>query len=127
VAVTPITGSALCFGQSFKLGRTGVSHSADALLHEGMPLAPLDCMAARPLFMKPPAKYVLRTDVQYTMPIPPTATHKAADCATSSLNDPQAAQSMTIELSEDPETRAQQLELLKSYGYDVSSFEQLSP
>jgi hypothetical protein len=84
-------------------------------------------MAARPLFMKPPAKYVLRTDVQYTMPIPPTATHKAADCATSSLNDPQAAQSMTIELSEDPETRAQQLELLKSYGYDVSSFEQLSP
>jgi len=127
VAVTPITGSALCFGQSFKLGRTGVSHSADALLHEGMPLAPLDCMAARPLFMKPPAKYVLRTDVQYTMPIPPTATHKAADCATSSLNDPQAAQSMTIELSEDPETRAQQLELLKSYGYDVSSFERLSP
>ena len=127
VAVTPITGSALCFGQSFKLGRTGVSHSADALLHEGMPLGPLDGMATRPLFMKPPAKYVLRTDVQYTMPTPPTATHKAADGATSNLNDPQAAQSMTIELSEDQETRAQQLELLKSHGYDVSPFERLSP
>jgi hypothetical protein len=65
--------------------------------------------------------------VQYTMPTPPTATHKAADGATSNLNDPQAAQSMTIELSEDQETRAQQLELLKSHGYDVSPFERLSP
>ena len=38
------------------------------------------------------------------------------------LSDPQAAQSMTIELSDDPETRAKQLELLKEYGYDVSQF-----
>jgi hypothetical protein len=36
--------------------------------------------------------------------------------------DPQAAQSMTIELSTDPAARAKQLSLLEEYGYDVSSY-----
>jgi len=122
VSITPITGSALCFGQDFKLGRSGVSHAEGALLHEGLPLtAPV--AGSRPLFMKPAAKYVLRTDVQYTMPCPPAAAPAATiDDAALELKDPQAAQSMTIELSEDPETRAKQLQLLKDYGYDVSEF-----
>ena len=182
VSVTPITGSALCFGQSFRLGRARVSHGPDAVLHEGLPLRPVAAApprasaptraptrrerrrsgrrggvraadkppppakmrvkpaagGSRPLFMKPAAKYVLRTDVQYTMPLPPDESLAAACAETSGvesggdaadeaadesrLKDPQAAQSMTIELSDDPVTRAKQLELLKEYGYDVSQF-----
>jgi hypothetical protein len=121
IAVAPATGSVLCFGQSFKLGRNGVAHSADALLHEGMPLAAKE---GRPLFLQPPAKYVLRTDIQYTMPYPPPrerprATAAQSDIVTSSperLEDPQAAQAMTIELSTDPAARAKQLALLESMG-----------
>lgn len=56
IAVQPIAGSALCFGQSFKFNREGVEHSADALLHEGAPVA-----SGSP-------KYVIRTDVCYTLP-----------------------------------------------------------
>lgn len=56
IAVQPIAGSALCFGQSFKFNRDGVDHSVDALLHEGAPVA-----SGSP-------KYVIRTDVCYTLP-----------------------------------------------------------
>jgi len=125
VAVAPVTGSALCFGQSFKLGRNGVAQSSDAMLHEGLPLTALE---GRSLFLLPPAKYVLRTDIQYTMPYPaPSARAEGGSTASpgtlhGTLEDPQAAQSMTIELSRDPETRAKQLLLLEDYGYDVSSY-----
>jgi hypothetical protein len=120
IAVTPVTGSALCFGQSFKLGRNGVAQSTDAILHEGVPLA---AKKDRPLFLNPPAKYVLRTDIQYTMPYPPPSAKPPSDCEImTSLMDPQAAQSMTIELSTDPAARAKQLSLLEEYGYDVSSY-----
>jgi len=123
VAVTPVTGSALCFGQSFKLGRNGVSQSTDAILHEGMPLNAKD---SRPLFLAPPAKYVLRTDIQYTMPYPPPGASPPSGCeiltSPGRLEDPQAAQSMTIELSTDSATRAKQLALLEEYGYDVSRY-----
>ena len=61
VAIRPAAGSALCFGQSFKFGREGVAHSSDALLHEGAPLA-------SPTGGSASAKYVLRTDVCYTLP-----------------------------------------------------------
>ena len=123
IAVTPVTGSALCFGQSFKLGRSGVAQSSDALLHEGMPLTPKE---SRPLFLQPPAKFVLRTDIQYTMPYPPPSERPQSgyEIMTSPgrLADPQAAQSMTIELSADPAARAKQLALLEEYGYDVSRY-----
>ena len=56
IAVQPIAGSALCFGQSFRFNRDGVEHSADALLHEGAPVA-----SGSP-------KYVVRSDVCYTLP-----------------------------------------------------------
>ena len=123
IAVTPVTGSALCFGQSFKLGRKGVAQSTDAMLHEGVPLTAKE---GRPLFLNPPAKYVLRTDIQYTMPYPPPSATppSGVEIMTSPgrLADPQAAQSMTIELSKDPAARAKQLALLEEYGYDVSSY-----
>ena len=61
VAIRPAAGSALCFGQSFKFGREGVAHSSDSLLHEGAPLA-------SPTGGSASAKYVLRTDVCYTLP-----------------------------------------------------------
>jgi hypothetical protein len=123
IAVAPVTGSALCFGQSFKLGRNAVVQSADALLHEGVPLTAKE---GRPLFLQPPAKYVLRTDIQYTMPYPPPAERPQSgyEIMTSPgrLEDPQAAQLMTIELAKDPAARAKQLALLEEYGYDVSSY-----
>ena len=122
IAVAPVTGSALCFGQSFKLGRNGMAQSSDALLHEGMPLTANE---DRPLVLQPPAKYVLRTDIQYTMPRPPpSGPQSGCEIMTSQgrLEDPQAAQSMTIELSTDPVARAKQLALLEEYGYDVSSY-----
>ena len=40
VCVTPVVGDALCFGQSFALGRPDVRVSELALLHEGRPLLP---------------------------------------------------------------------------------------
>ena len=61
VAIRPAAGSAPCFGQSFKFGREGVAHSSDSLLHEGAPLA-------SPTGGSASAKYVLRTDVCYTLP-----------------------------------------------------------
>lgn len=60
VAVKPTTGSALCFGQSFKFNREGIEHSHDAVLHEGAPLASTSDTTS--------AKYILRTDVCYTLP-----------------------------------------------------------
>ena len=60
IVVTPRTGSALCFGQSFKFGRARVDHSADAILHEGVPVKTTGAGSGR--------KYVIRTDVCYTMP-----------------------------------------------------------
>ena len=128
IAVTPVTGSALCFGQSFKLGRNGVAHSIDAMLHEGMPLTAKE---GRPLFFHPPAKYVLRTDIQYTMPYPPRSKSSSSSSGSeimtnpARLEDPQAAQSMTIELSTDPAARAKQLALLQEHGYDVSELQDL--
>merc|ERR1712070_189817 len=77
VAIQPVTGSALIFGQSFKLGRAGVAHSADAMLHEGLPVT---STASRPFPLLPAAKYILRTDVQFSMPTPtaPVATAPAS-------------------------------------------------
>jgi len=61
VRVKPVAGSILCFGQSFKFGRDGIKHSADAVLHEGVPVAPASPTSSG-------RKYVLRTDVCYRMP-----------------------------------------------------------
>ena len=75
--------------------------------------------------MRPAAKYIMRTDVCYSMPPPPevsTMDESPAETA-SSLKDPQAAQQTTVELSSDPDQRRQQLALLKEYGYDTSQFE----
>jgi hypothetical protein len=123
-AVTPVTGSALCFGQTFKLGRAGVQHSQDAMLHEGLPVVSL---RDRPKMMRAPPKYILRTDVCYTMPTPPIPApsegRQDADSSEKSLADPRAPEEKTVELSADPEIRAKQLALLKEYGYDVSAFE----
>ena len=90
VPVRPKTGSALVFGQDFVLGREGVAHSAGAVLHEGRPVRPSATpavdgsrsngkgrkakqrsrrQAAKEAGRQTP-KYVLRTDVQYTMPDP---------------------------------------------------------
>jgi hypothetical protein len=61
VDVRPVAGSMLCFGQSFRFNRALVEHAADALLHEGAPVRPAsEGRASR--------KYILRTDVCYTMP-----------------------------------------------------------
>lgn len=128
VAVSPEVGSALCFGQSFKLGRAGVAHSPDALLHEGLPVV---SPAGRPLFLKPAAKYILRTDVCYTMPPPPKEAAEAsleawreeADGTRGQQIDPRASQQMEVELSSDKEIRAKQLAALKEAGYDTSGFE----
>ena len=117
VAFTPTSGTALCFAQSFSFGRPGVPHSPDALLHEGMPVI---VPPGRPLLARPAAKYVMRTDVCYTMPPPAEMEERGAAEAT--LNDPQATQQMTVEISSDPETRAKQLALLRSYGYDTSAY-----
>ena len=57
IAVKPVAGSALCFGQSFKFGRSSVEHPYDAVLHEGVPVAGAG-----------PRKYVLRSDITFTMP-----------------------------------------------------------
>jgi len=71
VCVRPVTGAMLCFGQSFKFNRAqaqqparngvtlDVEHGADALLHEGVPVAPSPARGR---------KYVLRSDICYTMP-----------------------------------------------------------
>jgi len=40
VSVAPVAGDALCFGQSFSLGRPDVVPSENALLHEGRPCFP---------------------------------------------------------------------------------------
>ena len=63
IAIRPVAGTMLCFGQSFKFSRERVAHAADAVLHEGAPLrvAPGGEHAAK-------AKYVLRTDVCYALP-----------------------------------------------------------
>jgi len=71
VAVTPRAGAMLCFGQSFKFGRTNIEHSADAILHEGLPVEPHppDASASTAASVRPRAiKYVLRSDVCYTLP-----------------------------------------------------------
>ena len=60
IAIQPVTGSILCFGQSFRFNRDRVEHGDDALLHEGMPVEPGPATKAN--------KYVLRTDVCYAMP-----------------------------------------------------------
>ena len=57
IAVKPVAGSALFFGQSFKFGRSSVKHPNDAVLHEGVPVAGSG-----------PRKYVLRSDITFTMP-----------------------------------------------------------
>tara|TARA_B110001452_G_C15193324_1_gene414264 strand:+ start:67 stop:1101 length:1035 start_codon:yes stop_codon:yes gene_type:complete len=62
VAFTPVAGSCLLFGQSFKFGREGVAVSADAVLHEGVPVRRSPAAGASSV------KYVLRTDVCYAMP-----------------------------------------------------------
>ena len=63
VAVTPVAGSCLLFGQSFKFGREGVEVSPDAVLHEGVPVRRSPAAAGASS-----VKYVLRTDVCYVMP-----------------------------------------------------------
>jgi hypothetical protein len=60
VAVRPVAGRALCFGQSFKFGRASVGHADDAVLHEG---APVQGNSGR--------KYVLRSDITFAMPYRP--------------------------------------------------------
>ena len=62
IAIQPVAGTMLCFGQSFKFSRDQVEHAADAVLHEGAPLreAPGEHTSK--------AKYVLRTDVCYALP-----------------------------------------------------------
>ena len=125
VAVTPVSGTALCFGQSFKLGRTGVAHSHDSMLHEGRPVTSLP---DRPLMMLESPKYILRADVCYTMP-PPAKQQPYLDQKTGidpdrgTTIDPRAPQQMQVELSTDPEIRYKQLALLKEYGFDISQFE----
>lgn len=47
VYVAPAAGDALCFGQSFQLGREGVQASELALLHEGRPLLPAGVAAPK--------------------------------------------------------------------------------
>jgi len=120
VSVKPVTGSALCFGQSFKLGRE-VEHSAGALLHEGRPVISLP---GRPSPLRPSPKYVLRTDICYTMPSPPPDDVAADDASSDDLQDPQAAQEMTIQLSGDVKIRRLQLAVLKEYGYDTSAWDE---
>lgn len=119
VAVKPVAGSALCFGQSFKLGRAGVSHSRDSMLHEGLPVT---STPDRPRVMRAPPKYILRSDVCYTMPPSREAedTHsedtreaESRSSSGSSLMDPRAPEQKTVELSADPEIREKQLVLLK--------------
>ena len=61
IAVRPVAGSMLCFGQSFKFNRKRVEHAPDAVLHEGAPLRGVEHGAAK-------SKYVLRTDVCYALP-----------------------------------------------------------
>mmetsp|Transcript_97995 Transcript_97995/g.158058 ORF Transcript_97995/g.158058 Transcript_97995/m.158058 type:complete len:450 (-) Transcript_97995:59-1408(-) len=46
--IAPEVGDALCFGQSFQLGRNDVGPSEMALLHEGRPLMPPASNAAAP-------------------------------------------------------------------------------
>ena len=60
VAIRPVAGRALCFGQSFKFGRASVRHADDAVLHEGAPIAG---GSGR--------KYVLRSDITFAMPYRP--------------------------------------------------------
>ena len=67
------------------------------MLHEGLPSR------------GPAAKYVLRTDVGYTMPTPPPGEPRADDA---SLLDPQVGEA-TFELSSDAEEREQQLRQLQ--------------
>lgn len=136
VAVTPVAGSALCFGQSFSLGRSNVPQPRDALLHEGLPVR---SPPQRSPSSAPQAKYVLRTDVCYTMPPPPVAERGVSkDQAAPEPTEPteptsrraesagpqvvQRAKTSTVALSSDPVERAEQLELLRSYGYDTSAF-----
>ena len=81
-----------------------MAHSPDALLHEGLPFV---SPAGRPLFLKPAAKYILRTDVCYTMPPPPKEAAEAsleawrekADGTRGQQIDPRASQQMEVELS----------------------------
>ena len=54
--VAPEKGAALCFWQSFKLGRDGVRDSARAPVHEGSPVTGGG------------AKLAVRSDVLYTFP-----------------------------------------------------------
>ncbi|KAK3244936.1 hypothetical protein CYMTET_45475 [Cymbomonas tetramitiformis] len=56
VLIPPTCGDALCFGQTFRLGRDAVDDSQYAVLHEGLPVT-----GSHP-------KYVLRTDVLYELP-----------------------------------------------------------
>jgi hypothetical protein len=144
VALTPVAGSALCFGQSFSFGRNSVPHGHDALLHEGLPVR---SPPQRSSSTRPPAKYVLRTDVCYTMPPPPVAqragskdqaapepidateptepTSRRTESTEPQVEQAQVeqeAKTSTVALSSDPTERARQLELLRSYGYDTSAF-----
>ena len=102
VAVAPVAGDALCFGQSFRLGRDGVAESELALIHEGRRVQaatePATGAAAPPgagfgrvaaggsrrakrlrgkkrgtgdaaLAARAGAKYVLRSDILYQLPL----------------------------------------------------------
>ena len=91
VCVAPSAGDALCFGQSFALGRPGVCPSERALLHEGRPVAaapPRASATTRAPTRRerrrsgrrggvraadappPPAKIVMRSDLLYWIPPP---------------------------------------------------------
>lgn len=126
-----VVPSSSSFASVLLLRRKKVAHSADALLHEGLPVTK---SATRPFPLQPEPKYIMRTDVQYTMPSPPLGAasnlaeqdealgEEPKDLETN-LKDPQAGQQLTVELSSDPEARAKQLALLRQYGYDTTSFE----
>mmetsp|Transcript_76625 Transcript_76625/g.150209 ORF Transcript_76625/g.150209 Transcript_76625/m.150209 type:complete len:349 (+) Transcript_76625:177-1223(+) len=78
VRVSPVAGDALVFGQSFQLGRSDCDHSQYALRHEGVPMEqPASIGWFSGLFGKSEdsqsndsaeIKYVLRTDVLYSLP-----------------------------------------------------------
>jgi len=94
-AVAPVAGSVLCFPQSLRLGRPDVAQAPSSILHEGLPSK------------GPASKYVLRTDVSYTMP--PPAGKPASEA---NLLDPQVGEAL-FDLSSDPAEREGQLTQLQ--------------